>query len=138
MGTWSHEPFGNDTANDWAYELEGTSDLRVVEAALQAVLDEEGYLEASLADEAIAAIEVIAKLLGRGTQSDSYTRKVDAWVATITVQPSAELIDKARFVLGCVVAEDSELRELWDEGDPADAAAWRASIEQLRAALGAA
>jgi len=21
MGTWSHEPFGNDTANDWAYEL---------------------------------------------------------------------------------------------------------------------
>lgn len=19
MGAWSHEPFGNDTANDWAY-----------------------------------------------------------------------------------------------------------------------
>jgi hypothetical protein len=27
MGAWSHEPFGNDDANDWAYDLEQVSDL---------------------------------------------------------------------------------------------------------------
>ncbi len=31
MGVWSHEPFGNDTANDWAYGLEETTDLSYVE-----------------------------------------------------------------------------------------------------------
>lgn len=40
MGTWSHESFGNDTANDWAYELEDATDFSVIEAALQVALDE--------------------------------------------------------------------------------------------------
>lgn len=39
MGTWSHEPFGNDSANDWAYDLEDQSDLSLVVGAIQAVLD---------------------------------------------------------------------------------------------------
>ena len=34
MGAWSCEPFGNDTASDWAYALEDTKDLSHVEAAL--------------------------------------------------------------------------------------------------------
>ena len=65
MGTWSHESFGNDTANDWAYELEDATDFSVIEAALQVALDEgDEYLDADLAMEAmeaIAAVEVIAK-----------------------------------------------------------------------------
>lgn len=81
MGVWSHEPFGNDTANDWAYGLEETTDLSYVEATLDKVLSQgEEYLEAPDAEEAVGAIEVLAKLLGRGSQSDSYTKKVDAWV----------------------------------------------------------
>ncbi|HXA46345.1 MAG TPA: DUF4259 domain-containing protein, partial [Burkholderiaceae bacterium] len=65
MGTWSHEPFGNDTANDWAYGLEETKDMSFIESALDRVIEQSGdYLEAPEAEEAIAAIEVIAKLLG--------------------------------------------------------------------------
>ena len=30
MGTWSHEPFGNDAANDWAYGLEDGGGIEVV------------------------------------------------------------------------------------------------------------
>ena len=40
MGTWSYEPFGNDTANDWADELEDVTDFSVIEATLQTALDE--------------------------------------------------------------------------------------------------
>ena len=35
MGAWGHRAFDNDGANDWAYDLEGTSDFSVVESALE-------------------------------------------------------------------------------------------------------
>ena len=118
MGTWSHESFGNDTANDWAYELEDATDFVVIEAALQVALDEgDEYLDADLAMEAIAAVEVIAKRLGKGTQSDVYTEKVDQWLETISEQPSDDLLSLAKRVLERIVADDSELKELWLESD---------------------
>lgn len=134
MGTWSHEPFGNDTANDWAYELEDSSDLSHVERTLDKVLavgDE--YLEAPEAEEAIAAVEVLAKILGKGTQADAYTEKIDEWVRGVEAKPSPALRAKARRVLQRIVSTNSELAELWDEGE--DAEQWRNSIQQLVSAV---
>ncbi|MBJ8440198.1 DUF4259 domain-containing protein [Acinetobacter junii] len=134
MGTWSHESFGNDTANDWAYELEDATDFSVIEAALQVALDEgDEYLDADLAMEAIAAIEVIAKRLGKGTQSDVYTEKVDQWLETISEQPSDDLLSLAKRVLERIVADDSELKELWLESDEYEL--WLGNIQQLKDAL---
>ena len=134
MGTWSHESFGNDTANDWAYELEDATDFVVIEAALQVALDEgDEYLDADLAMEAIAAVEVIAKRLGKGTQSDVYTEKVDQWLETISEQPSDDVLSLAKRVLERIVADDSELKELWLESDEYEL--WLGSIQQLKDAL---
>ncbi|HAV58393.1 MAG: hypothetical protein A2003_12735 [Acinetobacter sp. GWC1_38_13] len=134
MGTWSHESFGNDTANDWAYELEDATDFSVIEAALQVALDEgDEYLDADLAMEAIAAVEVIAKRLGKGTQSDVYTEKVDQWLETISEQPSDDLLSLAKRVLERIVADDSELKELWLESDEYEL--WLGNIQQLKNAL---
>ena len=134
MGTWSHESFGNDTANDWAYELEDGTDFSVIEAALQVALDEgDEYLDADLAMEAIAAVEVIAKRLGKGTQSDVYTEKVDQWLETISEQPNDGLLSLAKRVLERIVADDSELKELWLESDEYEL--WLGSIQQLKDAL---
>ena len=134
METWSHESFGNDTANDWAYELEDATDFSVIEAALQVALDEgDEYLDADLAMEAIAAVEVIAKRLGKGTQSDVYTEKVDQWLETISEQPSDDLLSLAKRVLERIVADDSELKELWLEPDEYEL--WLGSIQQLKDAL---
>lgn len=134
MGTWSHESFGNDTANDWAYELEDATDFSVIEAALQVALDEgDEYLDADLAMEAIAAVEVIAKRLGKGTQSDVYTEKVDEWLETISEQPSDGLLSLAKRVLERIVADDSELKELWLESDEYEL--WLGNIQQLKDAL---
>ncbi|MEN8425018.1 DUF4259 domain-containing protein [Acinetobacter junii] len=134
MGTWSHESFGNDTANDWAYELEDATDFSVIEAALQVALDEgDEYLDADLAMEAIAAVEVIAKRLGKGTQSDVYTEKVDQWLETISEQPSDGLLSLAKRVLERIVADDSELKELWLESDEYEL--WLGNIQQLKDAL---
>lgn len=134
MGTWSHESFGNDTANDWAYELEDATDFSVIEAALQVALDEgDEYLDADLAMEAIAAVEVIAKRLGKGTQSDVYTEKVDQWLETISEQPSDDVLSLAKRVLERIVADDSELKELWLESDEYEL--WLGNIQQLKDAL---
>ena len=39
MGAWSVEPFGNDVAADWAWELEDESDWGVVDDALADALE---------------------------------------------------------------------------------------------------
>lgn len=89
-------------------------------------------MEAPEASCAIAAVEVIAKLLGKGTQSDAYTEKVDAWVKKVGVKPSRALLDKAQRALERILGEDSELKELWNEDDAAE---WEASIKSLNAAV---
>jgi hypothetical protein len=136
MGAWSHEPFGNDSANDWGYGLVESTGLGYVEASLDRVLEVgEDYLDASDAEEAVAAIEVLAKLLGKGTQVDSCTRKIDAWVKATGSMPSPALRLKAKQALQKVMSENSELCELWEESD--EGAQWKAAMIALRAAIDA-
>lgn len=136
MGTWSHEPFGNDTASDWAYGLAEQKDFSLVAQAIQDVLDNgSDYLDADLAVEAVAAAEVLAKALGRGTQADAYTEEVDAWLKSVAAKPSSELLSKARDALNRIMGPDSELRELWEESD--DFESWESSIKALQSAVGA-
>jgi hypothetical protein len=132
MGAWSHEPFGNDDANDWARELEGAEDLSRVEAALDAVLEAHGYVKAPAGSCAVAAVEVIAKLLGKGTQSDSYTVKVDQWVKRVRVKPARPLLEKARRALDRIRSDQSELKQLWHAGDAAE---WESSLNSLYAVV---
>lgn len=133
MGTWSHEPFGNDGAGDWAYELADTQDLSLIEQALDDVLNTEGYVEAPDAEIAVAAVEVLAKILGRGTQSDAYPEQVDEFVSSISVKPSRELLEKAGRTLERVLEKDSELRELWEESD--ESTDWINAIKALQSAI---
>lgn len=136
MGTWSHEPFGNDTACDWAYDLIEQKDFSLVAQAVQSVLDNSAdYLDSDLAVEAVAAAEVLAKALGRSTQTDAYTEKVDAWVGSVGAKPSAELLSRTRSALDRIMGPDSELRELWEESG--DLEIWESSIKALQSAVGA-
>jgi hypothetical protein len=135
MGTWSHEPFGNDTASDWAYDLVKQKDLSLVEKAIQNVLDNgTDYLDFDSAVEAVAAVEVLARALGRGTQTDASTDEVDAWLKSVAAVPSPDLLSKARDALARILAQDSELRELWAESDEFED--WESSIMALQSAVG--
>lgn len=133
MGAWSPQPFGNDDACDWVYGLEGQADLTFIELTLQQALAAEDALEAPEANAAIAAVEVLAKLRGKGTQHDGYTDPVDDWVATVNLQPNTELLALAAQVLQRVTSADSELNELWQNSDEYDA--WLNSIRALQAAI---
>ncbi len=133
MGVWSHQPFGNDTASDWAYGLDTAQDLSYTESTMDKVLAPSEYVEAADAEAAVAAVEVLAKLLGRGTQVDTYTEAVDAWVVSMPQTPTRSLLEKAEQTLERILSQDSESLELWAE--TADFAAWQESLAILRAAI---
>ena len=130
MGAWSTDAFGNDTACDWANGLTESDDLSLVEAAIAAVVDSPaGYLDASLAQEALAAAEVVARLRGNDGGRNAYTEATDNWVRAKRLVPPEALMRRALLALDRCLGVDSELRELWDESDAA--AQWRADAQSL-------
>jgi hypothetical protein len=131
MGAWGHRPFDNDTTNDWAYGLEDVDDLSLVEAAfdeLEAVGND--YLDQDVVCNALGACEVLARLLGRPGYTNAYTEKVDEWVSAHQINPPSGLLMRASAAIDRILGIDSELRQLWEEGN--EAGTWRAAIEDLR------
>jgi hypothetical protein len=134
MGAWSIDAFGNDDAADWAQELEEAEDLSLIEEAIDAVLGVgTDYLEAPEAAVAVAAIEVLARLGGSPGETSAYSEAADEWVARQQAKPGTELIDKAQAAIARILADDSELSELWQESEDHDA--WRAGLEALGSRL---
>ena len=132
MGTWSAEPFGNDDAADWAWELDDATDWSVVLDALTDVLeDEPANVDADSATLVIAAAEVLAHHAGAPTQSDAYTESVEAFVKRAP-EPPADINDVALRALDIAASPDGELAQLWAEGGGDE---WEAAVSRVRAVL---
>jgi hypothetical protein len=133
MGAWGALAFDNDDANDWAYGLDGVSDLSLVESAFKQV-DSVGssYLEQGLACNALAACEVLARLRGRPGYTNAYTEKVDQWVAAHRIDSPTGLITRGEAAIDRILGPGSELRDLWEE---AGAEEWRAAVADLRSRM---
>src|SRR5437763_14066257 len=63
MGTWATGSFQNDAALDWIDELIETNNINLLRDTLEAVLEEDDYIELDLASAAVAAAEVITVYL---------------------------------------------------------------------------
>ena len=131
MGTWATDAFGNDYAMDWAQDLHEYKTLELVETTLDNVIDsQEAELEAPFAAEALAALEVIARLLGKPGEDDPATAEVDEWVAACKKKVTPPLLEKARLAFERITAESSELRQLWQDSE--HFADWQADVAALR------
>ncbi|MCX5078449.1 DUF4259 domain-containing protein [Streptomyces sp. NBC_00424] len=131
MGTWDIGPFENDMAADFAYTLDETAkDKResLVRATLTRTIQTRDYLESPEGAEAVAAVALIAAQCPGGEPiSTSYGPDEAFPTFADDLQPLAvEALDR-------VVAEASELAELWDETP--DGPRWRQSISSIRAVL---
>ncbi|GJJ04235.1 hypothetical protein RugamoR64_47730 [Duganella rhizosphaerae] len=138
MATWAVGAFGNDYAQDWAEDLGQISNLEAVENTLDMALENPGEtLEAPFAAEALVAIEVLARLQGKGGGRSEDSAAVDAWVDAR--KPKArvrtDLAEKAGRAIERILSEQSELRELW--ADSEHYADWRAAVEELRGRIAA-
>ena len=131
MATWALDAFGNDYAMDWAQDLQEYKTLELVETTLDNVIDStEQELEAPYAAEALAALEVIARLLGKPGEKDPSTEEVDEWVSSCKKKVTPQLLDKARLAFERIVSESSELRQLWQESEHFED--WQADVAALR------
>ncbi len=129
MGAWGHGPFENDDAGDWIAELEESEDFSVVQAALEAVVRPGTYLEAPECSTAIAAAEVVAASLGRPVTG--LPEEAGAWIAARGAAPP-RIVGLAKQALAAIRSE-SELRDLWEEGDGFDE--WVKSMSDLEARI---
>ncbi|MGV7206693.1 DUF4259 domain-containing protein [Oxalobacteraceae bacterium A2-2] len=136
MGTWAVDAFGNDYAQDWAQDLHETSNLDAVENTLDQVLQAGDELEAPYAAEALVAVEVLARLQGKGGEQTDDSAGVDEWVAARKpkARPRADLAAKALQALDIIISSRSELCALWEDSEHYEE--WLASVADLRARLG--
>jgi hypothetical protein len=132
MGSWGDGPFENDTAADWSAELDAAAPgdrAEVIRAALASAAETDAYLDADLAQAAIAAAAVVAAQRPGGPPLDpSYAPQLIA--DGIVLELPAEIRELAVAALDRIGSDDSELRELWDE-----APAFAAQLDNLRNSL---
>jgi hypothetical protein len=120
MQPWGVLPFENDTALDWIWELEDEDDTFILSDAFAAVVETEsdGEVDTQTAEEALAAAEVLAAILGRPlpelpTEVNTYLAKVSH------KRPSSDLVDLALEAVERIV-ESSELRDRWAATESAE------------------
>lgn len=131
MGAWGHESFANDDAADFVAALGDAADLSLVGEAIDELLAEsDDYVPMDFAGAAIAACEVIARLKGNWGRRDSASEPVDRWVEAHPQKVPSKLIRRATKAIDRILDDDSELRELWYEGDAGDA--WNNAMLDLR------
>lgn len=131
MGTWDIGPFDNDTAADFSYRVDEADEgkkAEVLRAAFREVTGTgEEYLDADFSMEAIASAALVAAQCPGGEPvTTSYGPK-----KPLGVLPE-ELRAEAVAALDRVLAEPSELLELWEESDGEE---WKAGMRKLRGTL---
>jgi hypothetical protein len=129
MGTWGTGPFDNDTAGDFCYVLdEASPNARegIIRGVLVRAADTTGYLDAPLAEEAVAAAALVAAQCPGGECVDPYYGPEESLPDLTGLRaPALQALDR-------VVSEPSELMELWAGSGGAP---WRAAVRQLQESL---
>ncbi|MFJ8045426.1 DUF4259 domain-containing protein [Kitasatospora sp. NPDC096147] len=134
MGTWDIGPFDNDTAADFADDLDeapAAERVAMVRTALVRAADTPAApveLDAPVGMVAVAAAALVAARCPGGPPLDTVYAPDEPFPAL-----TPDLRPLAVGALDRVVAEGSELAELWDE--EADGRAWRQDVRRLRALL---
>ena len=130
MAAWGKGPLENDDACDYTDVVADGKDLSQIERTIDKAANANGhYLEASDSAEALAAGEIIARLLGRPGDMTPRTAKIDEWIADNKLVPSAALIDKAQRAVLRVITDPSELMQLYTDSDDYDG--WESTVEDL-------
>uniref|UniRef100_A0AAU1HSZ6 DUF4259 domain-containing protein n=1 Tax=Streptomyces sp. NBC_00180 TaxID=2903632 RepID=A0AAU1HSZ6_9ACTN len=131
MGTWDVHPFDNDTAADFANDLDDAAMAEresLIRRALLRAADDRDYLEAPEAEEAVAAAALVAAQCSDG-EPVSIPYGPDEPIPTL----SFELRPLAVEALERVLADESELSDLWGESE--GGVDWRVGIGRLRQVL---
>lgn len=128
MGTWGAGPFENDEAVHWLAALVESPDAAPLFEVLGAVADlaMDDELDAPESQLALAAAEVVAA--ARGCPAETLPIEASRWVGAHAEAGSRPLAILARRAVSRV-AQDSELKDLWDEA--LDGRQWEQRVVNL-------
>ena len=129
MGAWGVGAFDNDDAADWLEVLQTADNEAVLKKALETVQVGESYLEAPEAIRMLCSCEIIAALLGQAALN--LPEQAREWVEQHSSLNVSPLVSAGKKGIDRVLAEESELDELWSESKN-DYQAWRSSILDLK------
>jgi hypothetical protein len=133
MNLWGTGPFENEVGAAFAQEVAQDGAFALAEAFDVALDPDSDFLAAEEGWRALAAAEVLAAAL-TGDTAGITDAGLRAWVSGANLTQLEPLRDPAREAVARVLGPDSELPDLWEGGE--DAEAWAADVARLRAALG--
>lgn len=120
MGTWGIEPFENDTAADWVWDLEEATS---VEPLVTALAVGPAYIDADVGVLAVCAAHLLAAVRDPGRvveiPEDLLGFLKQHRPALLTIDPAPAIAVLKRIL----DEDDSELAQLWQESDE-DYAKW--------------
>ena len=133
MGTWDAGPFDNDSAADFANNLDDTPEhgrVALIRAILTATAENDTHLDLDEGAPAVAAAALVAYRLPGGEQfaPNGYGPE-----AAVPVLP-ADVVPLAIRAIERVLAANSELASLWSE-DMRAQRPWHTSMQQLKSVL---
>jgi hypothetical protein len=149
MGTWGADSFQNDWALDWLGDLCESGDASLIRATLNRAVEHGGtkysapsllerlrgrnrhtdWLKARVAAKALAAAEVVA--VWRGRPSDTLPDNLMPWLQQNGPSFPPDIVPLAKQAVS-IVKTNSELKDLWEEGD---ASKWKTTVENLEQRL---
>lgn len=132
MSAWGVGPFQNEAAAEYAAEIVQDGAYALAEAFDVALDPDNDHLEAEEGHRAVAAAETLAAVL-TGDTSALTDAALRAWVQNADPAELDHLRGHALEALERVLGPGSELPDLWEDSEDADA--WREDIQRLRAAL---
>lgn len=132
MSSWGCGPFDNDTAADFAADLDEAPEparIGMLHAALTAVDTAGDYVDGARAEMALAAVALVARDLNGGEefQSPHYGP-----VSRLPPIPK-DLISLAIDIVDCLVNGENDVKRYWSESSEADS--WLTTMRRLRAVL---
>ncbi len=133
VATWGVYSFDNDTASDWFFTVEESTDPgAVMAAAIDDAISSSEQLETELCCQAIAAAELCASCAGQTPAR--LPDHIELWVQVNHHRPAPDEVAQAVQAVRRIRV-DSELREAWD--DAADGAhdGWLTGVDDLLARL---
>ena len=140
MGAWGYHHFENDGAADFVIQLQEEGITKIYEAILRVVeLPESEYVDLDDAQQALAAIEFVAA--ARGNASKDFPEESKRWMKekylADILEPDPDEAHKAYFNITEIsqqaierIRSNSELKELWEETENADA--WKQELDELK------
>ena len=131
MGAWNYGPFDNDDAGDWLSEFEDRG-IEAIQSAFDAAMEED-YLESTEGSAAVAAAAILAAI--RDKKIDFVPEEYRSSIAQLSLDEdeAEDICSSAIAALDRVMADDSELKELWSEAD--EFSDWKKSITDIRKRL---